>query len=28
VWVERTATDSAALSNDGVTLRVEGDTEA
>ena len=28
VWVQRSATDSAALSNDGVTLRVEGDTEA
>ena len=26
VWVRRTATASAALNNDGVTLRVEGDT--
>lgn len=28
VWVRRTATNSAALSNDGATLRVEGDTLA
>jgi len=28
VWVRRTATNSAALNNDGVTLRVEGDTAA
>jgi hypothetical protein len=28
IWVRRTATDSAALANDGVTIRCEGDTEA
>ncbi len=28
IWVRRTATNSAAQSNDGVTLRVEGDTAA
>lgn len=28
IWVRRTATNSAALNNDGVTLRVEGDTAA
>ena len=28
VWVRRTAANSAALNNDGVTLRVEGDTAA
>lgn len=28
IWVKRTATNSAALNNDGVTLRVEGDTAA
>jgi hypothetical protein len=28
VWVRRTATNSAALDNDGVTIRVEGDTAA
>jgi len=28
VWVKRTATNSAALSSDGVTLKVEGDTAA
>lgn len=28
VWVQRTATDSAALANDGATVRVEGDTAA
>ncbi len=28
VWVRRTATNSAALNNDGVTLRIEGDTAA
>lgn len=28
VWVRRTAANSAALDNDGVTLRVEGDTAA
>lgn len=26
IWVRRTATNSGALSNDGVTLRIEGDT--
>lgn len=28
IWVRRTATNSSALSNDGATLRVEGDTAA
>jgi hypothetical protein len=28
IWVRRTATNSAALNNDGVTVRVEGDTTA
>jgi hypothetical protein len=28
IWVRRTATDSAAQAADGVTIRVEGDTEA
>jgi hypothetical protein len=28
VWVRRTATNSAAFNNDGVTIRVEGDTSA
>ena len=28
VWVRRTATDSAALNNDGATFRLEGDTAA
>jgi|SRR6516165_6569153 hypothetical protein len=28
IWVQRTATNSAALNNDGCTLRVEGDTTA
>lgn len=28
IWVRRSATNSAALNNDGVTLRVEGDTAA
>lgn len=28
IWIRRTATNSAALDNDGVTLRVEGDTAA
>lgn len=28
IWIRRTATNSAALNNDGVTLRVEGDTAA
>lgn len=28
IWVRRTAANSAALNNDGVTLRVEGDTAA
>lgn len=28
IWVRRTATNSAALNNDGVTVRVEGDTAA
>lgn len=28
IWVRRTATNSAAVNNDGVTLRVEGDTAA
>jgi len=28
IWVRRTATNSAAQSNDGVTIRCEGDTEA
>lgn len=28
IWVKRTATNSAALSNDGVTIKVEGDTTA
>lgn len=28
VWVKRTAANSAALNNDGVTIRVEGDTTA
>lgn len=28
VWIKRTATNSAAQNNDGVTLRVEGDTAA
>lgn len=28
IWVRRTATNSAAVNNDGVTIRVEGDTAA
>lgn len=28
IWVRRTATNSAAMNNDGVTIRVEGDTAA
>lgn len=28
IWIRRTATNSSALDNDGVTLRVEGDTAA
>jgi hypothetical protein len=28
LWIQRTATDSSALSSDGVTIRLEGDTEA
>jgi len=28
IWVKRTATNSSAMTNDGVTLRVEGDTAA
>jgi hypothetical protein len=28
IWIQRTATNSAALNNDGLTIRVEGDTAA
>jgi hypothetical protein len=28
IWIKRTAANSAALNNDGVTIRIEGDTAA